>query len=63
MKRAGKQRTESLDEMLYHSRNRKYGAYILRVKYPRYLLAATIAGVAIFLLAFFIPFISCPVPG
>lgn len=56
--KSGKTRTESLVEMLYQSRNREYGAYVLRVKYARYLITATIAGILIFLLAFLVPFIS-----
>jgi periplasmic protein TonB len=55
--RSKKQRTESLDEILYAFRNKEYGAYLLRTRYHKYLIVSVISGVLIFSLAILIPYI------
>lgn len=40
-----KQRIESLEEMVFKSRNKDYGAYVLRKKYQKYTLISLLIGV------------------
>jgi len=40
-----KQRVESLEEMVFKTRNKDYGAYVLRKKYQKYTLISLIIGV------------------
>ena len=44
-----------LNEMAYSGRNKEYGSYFLRKKYPRYLLVSFLLAFLIILLAIFIP--------
>lgn len=46
----------SLDDIAFESRNKGYGAYDLRKKYPRALVIAGLISFVIFMLAVFIPY-------
>ncbi len=47
----------NLDEIVFENRNKEYGAYDLRTKYPRILTKAFIVGTVLFLLAAITPFV------
>ncbi len=47
----------NLDEIVFEHRNKEYGAYDLRTKYPRILTKAFIVGTVLFLFASITPFV------
>lgn len=47
----------NLDEIVFENRNKEYGAYDLRTKYPRILTKAFIVGTVLFLVAAITPFV------
>jgi protein TonB len=47
---------ESLDDLAFKHRNRSYGAYRLRILYPRILLFSLIVGIVIYILIAVVPF-------
>ena len=47
-------RFPGLDDLAFEGRNKDYGAYYLRKRYPRYLLVSFITGVAVISLAVFL---------
>jgi periplasmic protein TonB len=49
---------ENLDEIVFSNRNKAYGAYALRMSYPKYLSRALSISVAILLLSVSIPLIA-----
>jgi protein TonB len=50
-------RQPELIDLAFEGRNKDYGAYELRSKYPRYLLVSVIAGILIVSLIFIIPWL------
>ena len=50
-------RQPELIDLAFEGRNKDYGAYDLRTKYPRYLLVSVIAGILIVSLVFIIPWL------
>ncbi len=52
----------SFDDIVFESRNKEYGAYILRKKYVRTVAVAFVAAVIIGFLAVFIPYLSYKKP-
>src|SRR5512138_532536 len=52
-----KMHTESLWEIVFRDRNRDYGAFVLRKKYHRALLAGVGVGIVLFLIATVIPLV------
>ena len=46
-----------LDEIVFRTRNKEYGAYILRKMSPRYTRNAFIIGIAVLLLMFSAPYL------
>jgi len=52
------QRVESLEEMVFKTRNKEYGAYVLRKKYKKYTTIALIIGVFSILAAVAYPVIA-----
>jgi len=50
------ERIPSLNDLAFKGRNQSYGAYILRKKYPRYLIIAVIISIFLAALAVLIPF-------
>ena len=52
------QRVESLEEMVFKTRNKEYGAYVLRKKYRKYTSIALIIGVFIIFAAVAYPVIA-----
>jgi len=51
-------RLPDLNDLAFNGRNKEYGAYPLRKKYPRYLLISLLTGVFIFTMVFFILFLD-----
>ena len=49
-------KNEALYQIVFRDRNKEYGSYVHWKKYPRTLLWSVLTGLAIFLLAVFIPF-------
>ena len=49
--------TPTLDEIVFQNRNKEYGAYDLRQRYPKILTRAFLAGTALFVLLVLAPFI------
>lgn len=47
----------TMDEIVFENRNKEYGAYDLRTKYPKYLFRAFLIGTALFVLVAIVPFI------
>lgn len=47
----------SLDEIVFENRNKEYGAYDLRKRYPNYLFKAFLIGTLLFVLIAIIPFV------
>lgn len=47
----------SLNELAFSGRNKSYGAYYLRRKYPRYLLVSNLIGIVVLLLLTISPFL------
>lgn len=54
------QNVPGFDEIVFESRNREYGAYQLRKKYPRVLLAGTLISLFIGFTSVLIPFFARP---
>ena len=52
------QRVESLEEMVFKTRNKEYGAYVLRKKYRKYTTIALIIGVFVIFAAVAYPVIA-----
>ena len=57
------QRNETLNQIVFRNRNKEYGSYFLRRKYPRILLFSMIAGIFILLAGIFIPFLAYYLDG
>lgn len=55
---ANKERTESLDEIVFASKNKEYGAYLLRKIYPKHVNISQAIAIIILLLAVGIPLIA-----
>lgn len=58
-------RIGNLDDLAFEGRNKDYGAYYMRRKYPRNLLIATITGVVLLVMivfAYLLSYFSEPVP-
>jgi periplasmic protein TonB len=52
------QRVESLEEMVFKTRNKEYGAYVLRKKYKKYTTIALFIGIFVILAAVAYPVIA-----
>jgi periplasmic protein TonB len=52
-----KEKTETLDEIVFENRNKEYGAYYLRKAYKKYTTRSMLIGIAALLLATIIPFL------
>jgi len=53
-----RKRVESLEEMVFKTRNKDYGAYVLRKKYQKYTLISLIIGILAISTAVAYPIIS-----
>ncbi|HOY30726.1 MAG TPA: TonB family protein [Bacteroidales bacterium] len=51
-----------IDEIIFRNRNKDYGAYYLRRKYNKYLLAATVIAVSCFILFAVMPYLAYKQP-
>lgn len=49
---------KSLDEILFEKRNKEYGSYVLRKKYPKALVTAMVIGLLVFSSLLAYPIIS-----
>lgn len=56
-------KNEALYQIVFRDRNKEYGSYVHWKKYPRTLLWSLLMGLAIFLLAVFIPFTAFYLDG
>lgn len=53
-----KEKAPGFDEILFENRNKEYGAYMLRKKYPRTVLISTIIGIVILTTAIVTPYLN-----